>query len=149
MSEPAVVLYDGLCGLCDRTVRFVLARDPAGRLFRFAALQSDYAAAVLAAHGRDARDLDTVCLLDGAHLRVKSDAVLAILARLGVGWRLLAALGRALPHAARERAYDWVAAHRYAWFGRFEQCAVPPPALRARFIAAAADAPPARRTAVR
>jgi predicted DCC family thiol-disulfide oxidoreductase YuxK len=142
----AVIFYDGVCGLCDRTVRFVLAHDPSGAHFRFAALQSDYAAATLAAHGRDARDLDTVCLLDGERLYVKSDAVLAILIRIGGPWRL-AAVVRLLPRAVRDAAYAWVARHRYRWFGRFGQCAVPPAELRQRFVELAVEAPPARRSA--
>jgi len=146
MAAAAVVFYDGVCGLCDRTVRFVLARDPAGRHFRFAALQSDYAAATLAAHGRDARDLDSVCVLDDGRLRVRSDAILAILARLGGGWRVAAAAARLIPTPLRDRAYGWVARHRYAWFGRFEQCALPPPELRDRFVTAAVDQPAAHRS---
>lgn len=145
MSAPAVILYDGVCGLCDRTVRFVLARDPDGTRFRFAALQSDFAAAALARHGRDARDLDTVCLLDGERLSIKSDAVLDILARLGGIWRL-AAVARLLPRRLRDAAYSWLARRRYRWFGRFEQCAVPPPALRQRFVDLAVDEPEARRS---
>jgi len=144
MSAPVVIFYDGVCGLCDRTVRFVLARDSARR-FRFAALQSDYAAAALAAHGRDARDLDTVCVLDGERLHIKSDAVLAILERLGGVWRL-ASLARLLPRALRDLGYDWVVRNRYRWFGRFDQCALPPPELRDRFLSAAVEESAARRS---
>jgi len=133
MPAP-VIFYDGVCGFCDRTVRFVLARDPGGT-FRFAPLQSDYAVDTLAAHGRDARDLDTVCLLDGGRLRIKSDAMLAILARLGGIWRL-AAVARLVPRALRDAAYTWFIGHRYQWFGRFDQCALPPPELRHRFLGA-------------
>jgi predicted DCC family thiol-disulfide oxidoreductase YuxK len=137
--SPAVILYDGVCGLCDRTVRFVLRRDRAGR-FRFATLQSAYAATVLARHGRDAADLDSVCLLvdpDGPDERVlmRSDAVLVILHGLGGPWRL-AAIGRWLPRPWRDAAYDAVARRRYRWFGRFDQCPIPSPQLRARLAAA-------------
>ncbi|MEO8601222.1 MAG: thiol-disulfide oxidoreductase DCC family protein [bacterium] len=132
MAEPLVIFYDGVCGLCDRTVRFVVAHDTVGR-FRFAPLQSDYAAATLAAHGRDARDVDTVCLLDGATLRIKSDAVLAILKHLGSVWRLASA-ARVVPRPLRDLGYDVLARHRYRWFGRFDQCALPPPELRERFL---------------
>ena len=91
---PAVILYDGVCGFCNRTVRFVLQRDRDAR-FRFAPLQSAYAEKVLARHGRDAQDLDTVSLVlnpDSAteRVHVKSDAVCAIFDRLGGVWRIAA-----------------------------------------------------------
>jgi predicted DCC family thiol-disulfide oxidoreductase YuxK len=137
--SPAVILYDGVCGLCDRTVRFVLRRDRAGR-FRFATLQSDYAAAALARHGRDAADLDSVCLVvdpggPGEQVLARSDAVLAVLHGLGGAWRL-AAIGRWLPRRWRDAAYDALARRRYRWFGRFDQCPIPSPQLRARLAAA-------------
>ena len=143
----AVLFYDGVCGLCDRAVQCVLRHDSAGR-FRFAALQSDYARRALARHGRDARDLDTMCLLldpDGAReqLLIKSDGVLAVLHELGGPWRLATAV-RILPRAWRDRAYDAFVRQRYAWFGRYDQCRLPRPEERARFIDADA---PARQSA--
>ena len=139
---PAVIFYDGVCGFCDRTVRFVLRRDPEGR-FRFAPLQSAYAAAALARHGRDAGDLDSVALLldpdtDRERLLARSDAVVAILQGLGGVWRL-AALVRWLPRRLRDAAYDAFAKRRYRWFGRFDQCPIPSPELRARLAATALD----------
>ena len=133
----AILLYDGVCGLCSRAVQFVLRHDTAGR-FRFAALQSDYAQRVLARHGRDARGLDTMGLLldpetPRERLLVKSDGILAVLRELGGAWRLLAA-ARVLPRGLRDRAYGVVARHRYRWFGRFDQCRLPRPEERARFI---------------
>ncbi len=84
-----IVLYDGVCGLCNRLVQFILRRDPAG-VFRFASLQSGMAARVLARHGVDARDLDTVYVVldyDTADelLLARSDAVIYILRHLGAG----------------------------------------------------------------
>lgn len=141
-----ILFYDGVCGLCDRIVRFVLRHDGAG-VFRFAPLQSDYAAAVLARHGRDAADLDSVCLLvdpDGPNERLlaRSDAACAVFDGLGGAWRLLA-LGRLLPRPLRDAAYDVVASRRYRWFGRYDQCAIPSAELRARFaLQALEQAPP-------
>ncbi|MGD9762295.1 MAG: thiol-disulfide oxidoreductase DCC family protein [Candidatus Binatia bacterium] len=140
MSARAVIFYDGICGLCDRSVRFVVARDRAAR-FRFAPLQSAYAKAALARHGRDAAELDTVYALfdpgqPGERLLAKSDAALAVLQALGGIWRG-AMLLRAVPRAWRDAMYDWVARHRYRWFGRFDHCPLPPPELRQRFVAAA------------
>ena len=148
MADPSPILfYDGVCGLCDRAVQFVLRHDRHGR-FRFAALQSAVAAEVLERHGRDPRDLDTMFLLVDAgtpreRLLSRSDGVCELLRRLGGGWAVLA-LARVLPRGMRDRAYDLVARHRYRWFGRFERCALPPPGARERFLDAAEAAPQRR-----
>ena len=136
---PAVILYDGICAFCNGVVRFVLQRDPQER-FRFAPLQSDYAAAALARHGRDARDLDTVGLvLDagtaGERLLVRSDAAVAIFRRLGGAWSLLAGL-RLVPRPLRDAAYDAFVRRRYRWSGRYDACPIPSPELRARLASA-------------
>ena len=137
MSAGPVVLYDGVCGLCDRFVRFVLERDRAGT-FRFAPLQGAFAKKLLAAHGIDHADLDTVYLaLDPGtpreRLLERSQAVLTVLARLGPGWRLLSAL-RAVPAPLRDPFYDLVASVRYRLFGKYDACVRPTPEWRARFI---------------
>ena len=132
-----IILYDGVCGLCNRLNRFVLARDPGG-LFRFAALQSPIAAEILARHGRDPRDLDTLYLVlapgrPDERLLEKSDAVLWILRRLGGVWRAAAAL-RVVPRGVRDVGYDLVARSRYRVFGRYGACPLPDPRHRARFL---------------
>jgi predicted DCC family thiol-disulfide oxidoreductase YuxK len=132
-----ILFYDGVCAFCNNAVQFILRHDAAGR-FRFAALQSEYARRVLGRHGRDARDLDTLYLLLDAgtpreRLLAKSDAVVAILQELGGAWKMLA-LARLLPRSVRDRAYGVLVRHRYAWFGRYDQCPLPPPRVRERFI---------------
>lgn len=136
MAGP-ILFYDGVCGLCDRTVQFVLRHDRAGRV-RFATLQSGVARVVLTRHGRDARDLDTMYLVLDAdtpreRLLCKSDGILAVLRELGGPWRLVAA-ARLVPRGLRDRAYDWVARNRYRWFGRYDHCALPRPEVRERFL---------------
>ena len=135
-SDTDIVLYDGVCGLCDRFVRFILPRDPAGR-FRFAALQSGFAQELLARHGRDARDLDTVYVVTGhgrdQRVLAKSQAVLHVLARLGWPWRG-GALAAPLPTRLLDAAYDLVARRRYRLFGKHEVCPLPAPEWRGRFI---------------
>ena len=135
-SAPDVILFDGVCNLCNGFVQFVIRQDPAGR-FRFAALQSAAGQAVLKAHGLDAATLaaepDSVLLeLDG-QLYSHSDAVLRIARALGGPWRLLLA-GYVLPRAWRDAAYRFVARHRYRWFGRQESCWLPTAELQARFL---------------
>jgi predicted DCC family thiol-disulfide oxidoreductase YuxK len=136
-GDAPIILYDGVCGLCNRLNRFVLARDPAGR-FRFAALQSARAREILTRHGRDPRDLDTLYLVLGygradERLLRKSDAALWILRALGFPWRASAAL-RVLPVGLRDLGYDLVARTRYRLFGRYETCPLPEPRYRARFL---------------
>jgi predicted DCC family thiol-disulfide oxidoreductase YuxK len=136
-AAPPLILYDGVCGLCNRLNRFVLARDPGGR-FRFAALQSPLAHEILTRHGRDPGDLDTLYLVlsrgrpDERLLR-KSDAALWILDALGGPWRATRAL-RVVPRWVRDLGYDLVARTRYRLFGRYETCLVPDPRDRARFL---------------
>lgn len=133
-----VILYDGVCGLCDRYVQFVLDRDRSGQ-FRFAPLQGPFAARALARHGLQRREVpDTMILLEapgtGAErARVRSDAVLSIVSRLGGGWRF-ASLLRVVPWFVRDAVYAVVARVRYRLFGRLDQCALPPPNARDRFI---------------
>jgi predicted DCC family thiol-disulfide oxidoreductase YuxK len=136
-TEAPIILYDGVCGLCNRLNRLVLARDPSGR-FRFAALQSALAGEILARHGRDPGDLDTLWVVlahgrPGERLLAKSDAVLWILHELGGAWRAAGAL-RIVPRGMRDRGYDLVARTRYRLFGRSDACPLPDPVHRARFL---------------
>jgi predicted DCC family thiol-disulfide oxidoreductase YuxK len=133
-----VVFYDGVCGLCNRLVRFLIRRDRHARL-RFAPLQGRLAHTVLPAHGRDPSDLDTIYVLANyghAPLRLlsRSDAVLYALAELGPLWRAAAAIGRLVPRWAGDAVYDAVARRRYRTFGKLDVCPLPPPERRGRFI---------------
>lgn len=132
-----IILYDGVCGLCNGLVRFVLVRDRRDR-FRFASLQSGFARDLLARHGRDPRDLDTLYVVAGGRgaerrLLSKSGAVLHILRRLGGLWALAVVAG-ACPRALRDAAYDLVARHRYRLFGKYATCPVPEAKWRSKFI---------------
>ena len=132
MDSP-MILFDGVCGLCNWWVSFVLERDKRGR-FRFAALQSEAGGALLRSHGLPADQLDTVVLIAGGRAYLKSAAVIEILGGLGFPWSLAAA-GAVLPGALRDTLYDFVARNRYRWFGRTETCRLPTPAERGRFLA--------------
>jgi predicted DCC family thiol-disulfide oxidoreductase YuxK len=126
-----LIYYDGLCGLCDRFVRFVVARDRRGR-YRFAPLQGTTARHRLPEHP-DPAALTTVVLEDDGRFRVRSDAALAVVAGLGGAWRA-AALLRVIPRPLRDAVYDWIARHRFGWFGRREECRLPGPEERERFL---------------
>src|SRR5579863_10454909 len=105
MSHP-IVLYDGVCGLCNRFIQFVLRRDPSG-FFRFASLQSPLAASILARHGQHPEALDTVyavldCDTPQEFLIARSDAILFVLAQLGGLWRVAAAIFKLVPGPLRD-----------------------------------------------
>jgi predicted DCC family thiol-disulfide oxidoreductase YuxK len=155
-SHP-ILLYDGVCGLCNRGVQFVLRRDLEGR-FRFAALQSGLAARVLARHGAPANDLDSVYVvidyeMPGERLVGRSDAVAFVLQELGAKlrsdgqtgasvptkarrglWRTLGFVLQAVPRGIRDWGYGVVARRRYRIFGRYDQCPVASAETRERFL---------------
>lgn len=126
-----LIYYDGLCGLCDRFVRFVLARDRRGR-YRFTPLQGSTAQTRLPPV-LTPESSQTVILEDAGRFRVRSDAALAILAGLGGAWRAVA-LFRVVPRPLRDAVYDFVARHRFRWFGRRAECRLPGPEERERFL---------------
>ena len=135
-SNP-IVLYDGVCGLCNRAVQFLLKRDRHDRL-RFASLQSDFAATVLKRHGVDHQDLDTVYVVlnqgeANEALLAKSDAALFLAKAIGGVWNI-ARLGSIIPRPIRNRLYDFVARRRYQVFGKYETCMLPDPRHRHKFI---------------
>jgi len=131
--DHPVVLFDGVCTLCTDTVQFLIRRDPEG-LFQFAPLQSNPAQELLAAHGLEDHDLDSIVLIEGGDCYVKSDAAIRIAVRLGGAYRLFGPT-KYVPRALRDAVYDVVAAHRYRIFGRRESCMVPTEGNRNRFLA--------------
>jgi predicted DCC family thiol-disulfide oxidoreductase YuxK len=133
-----VLLYDGVCGLCQRSVRWMLRHDPEGRL-RFAAQQQPIAAEIFARHGLDMRQVDSAVLVSNfdtpqERLALRSDAILGCLSVLGGRWAFLAGVAQLVPRALRDAAYRWLARNRIRLFGNAELCALPTPAERARFL---------------
>jgi predicted DCC family thiol-disulfide oxidoreductase YuxK len=147
MTHP-IILYDGVCGLCNRLNQFVLRRDP-DAIFRFASLQSPSAARILTRHGADPRDLDTVYVVvnldltkhdlakeaqPDEYLLTRFDAIIFVLKQLGGIWKFLGFLVQLLPQPLRDAVYRLVARNRYRIFGRFETCMLPGPENRGRFL---------------
>ena len=133
-----ILLYDGVCGLCQGAVQFILKRDR-GDLFRFASLQSDFAAGLLQRHGLTREGLDTVYLVlhygdPSERLLSRSQAGLAVMLLLGGVWRLLASVGGVFPRFLLDFLYSLVARHRYRIFGRYPSCPLPTPERRAKFL---------------
>ncbi|WP_408958339.1 thiol-disulfide oxidoreductase DCC family protein [Natrinema sp. 74] len=133
-GDNPVILFDGVCNLCNGFVQFLLPRDTDG-IFRFASLQSDVGKELLADHGLPTDELESIVLIEGDDWYVKSGAVIRIAQLLGGVYGLLGPC-RFLPRAIRDRAYDFVAARRYRWFGEKDQCAMPPADVdvNARFL---------------
>ena len=133
-AAHAIVLFDGVCNLCNGSVLFIIDRDGSA-YFRFAALQSEAARRVLAGLGRTPRDGDpeSIILVEGDRMYEQSSAALRIVRRLRGAWKLLYAFV-IVPRPLRDVVYRFVARHRYRWFGRTSECRVPTPELRERFL---------------
>lgn len=131
-AEGPIVLFDGVCGLCNRSVQLILRNDRRGR-FRFAALQSDAGRALLEKFGLSPEALDSVVLVDGGTAWRKSRAALRIARRMDAPWPLLWPLA-VVPRPLADFLYDRLAKHRYRIFGKLDACMIPPPEVRARFL---------------
>ena len=134
-GPPArLVLYDGVCGFCNGSVRWLAARDREARL-HYAPLQGEIAAGLRARHPEIPTELETIVFVeDGERVSMASAAVFRVLRELSPPWRWLAALHGLLPRAIWDAAYRAFARRRYRWFGRLDACPIPPPALRARIL---------------
>jgi predicted DCC family thiol-disulfide oxidoreductase YuxK len=137
LQTNPIILYDGVCGLCNRLVQFLLKRDIHDRI-RFASLQSEFAGKVLRRHGADPDDLDTVYVIEdyetaNERLLARSDAVLNIVQELGGFWKV-AGWGKILPRPIRDALYKLVARNRYRVFGKYDTCMIPEPRYRKKFL---------------
>lgn len=132
-----VLLYDGVCGFCNKSVQQIIKHDGRGVL-RFAALQSDFGRRVVERHP-ELRGIDSMVLLErlpatgGERVSVRSAAALGVAAYLGGFWKLFLAL-RIVPAPLRDYFYDLFARYRYRLFGKYDSCMLPPPEVRSRFI---------------
>jgi predicted DCC family thiol-disulfide oxidoreductase YuxK len=131
MNNP-ILLFDGVCNLCNSTVQWILARDKKAQ-FRFAALQSEIGQALLIQHGIDTQSIDSVILIDGDRVFIKSDAALEVATRIGGAWTLMG-IFYIIPRPIRNIVYDWIARNRYRWFGKHNECWLPRPEWKARFL---------------
>jgi predicted DCC family thiol-disulfide oxidoreductase YuxK len=130
-----VLLYDGVCGFCNKTVQMILDNDRRGTM-RFAALQSDYGRAVVERHP-ELRGVDSVVFVEndaeGERVHTRSDAALKVASYLGGLWKVFLC-AYVVPRPARDYLYDLFARNRYRLFGKFDQCMLPPASARARFL---------------
>src|SRR3712207_4523868 len=130
-----VLLYDGVCGFCNKSVQLILGHDRRGEM-RFAAFQSDYGQAVLDRHP-ELRGVDSVVFVESheavERIYIRSDAALKVAAYLGGPWKLFLA-AKVIPRGLRDYLYDLFARNRYKFFGKYDTCMLPPPEVRSRFL---------------
>ncbi len=131
-GDQPILLFDGVCNLCHYFVQFVLKRDRKG-IIRFASLQSDVAKKLLEKHQFSAQNLNTVVLIEDGKLYHHSDVAIHVVRHFGGLWPLLS-IFRIIPRFVRDPIYNWVAANRYRWFGKKDQCLIPEPEWQDRFL---------------
>lgn len=150
-ESKRLLLFDGVCNFCNGAVLFIVDRDPSER-FVFAALQSDVGVQTLRAHhlvenepsptaGGGEPDLDSIVLVEGDRAYTRSTAALHVAKGLKWPWPVLYYAFIWLPAPLRDAAYSYFARHRYAWFGKSDQCRIPTPELRRRILTASSSAP--------
>jgi predicted DCC family thiol-disulfide oxidoreductase YuxK len=128
-----IILFDGVCNLCNSAVQFVIKHDK-DDLFRFVALQSDLGQEILKYIGIDSKNIDSIILYEsGVAYYYKSDAALQIVKNLG-GLFSLGIIFKIIPREIRNQLYDYIAKNRYKWFGKKESCMIPTPELKAKFL---------------
>ena len=130
--ENPIVLFDGLCNLCEWSVQWILKKD-SKNLFRFAALQSSTGKSLLKKFGLSLDDMNTVVLVDKERFYTKSSAGLQIARKLGGIYSLLF-IFILIPGFLRNRIYDWIARNRYRWFGKKESCLIPNKEILDKFL---------------
>lgn len=131
--DHPVILFDGVCNLCNGSVLFIIKRDPRSQ-FYFAALQSDFGNRQLKNFGLPATELNSVLLIKGGTLYQKSNAALEIAKQLSGLWPALY-IFKIVPPFLRDGIYTWIARNRYRWFGKKDACMIPTPELKSRFLA--------------
>jgi predicted DCC family thiol-disulfide oxidoreductase YuxK len=133
MSDKKIILFDGVCNLCNGAVKFVIKRDKKD-LFRYTALQSEIGERLVAERDIDTSKVDSIILIEpGVAYYTKSTAALKIAASFGGIW-ILANVLILIPSYLRNIVYDLVARYRYRWFGKKDQCMVPTAKLREKFL---------------
>jgi predicted DCC family thiol-disulfide oxidoreductase YuxK len=131
-NDSAIVLFDGICNFCSRSVLFIIRRDPAG-YFRFAALQTDKGRLTAEKNKINLIRIDSIILIENDRVFYRSDAALRISRKLRGAWKLFYVF-TVIPPFIRNFIYDLVARNRYKWFGRRDTCFIPDDDLKERFL---------------
>ncbi len=132
MDNKALILFDGVCNLCNGAVRFIIRHD-VHAYFQFASLQSPQAKKVLRDKGIEGEGMNSLALIENGVIYRKSTAVLKIFRHLSGLWKACN-LFLVIPRFVRDGIYDFISRNRYRWFGKKSVCMVPKPEWRTRFI---------------
>ncbi|WP_010516695.1 thiol-disulfide oxidoreductase DCC family protein [Croceivirga radicis] len=133
MEAKKIILFDGVCNLCNGAVQFIIKRDKRS-VFKFASLQSEIGKQLTKERGIDTELLDSIILIEpGIAYYSKSTAALEIMKSFGGVWNLTR-LFTVLPEGFRDIVYDFIAKNRYKWFGKKDACMIPTPELQSRFL---------------
>lgn len=130
--ETKIILFDGVCNLCNGAINFIIKHDPKA-LFKFASLQGETGQRLLKKHQINSAETDSIVLIEGDTVSVKSSAALRIAKYLNKGYPLLFGF-MIVPKFIRNAVYDYIARNRYKWFGKKESCMIPTPELKSRFL---------------
>jgi predicted DCC family thiol-disulfide oxidoreductase YuxK len=132
-ENKKIILFDGVCNLCNGAIQFIIKRDKKD-VFRYASLQSDIGEKLVAERGIDTEKVDSIILIEpGLAYYTKSDAALEIGKHLN-GYGTLSSILLGIPTTLRNIVYDFIAQNRYQWYGKKEQCMIPTPELKAKFL---------------
>ncbi|MAW93788.1 MULTISPECIES: thiol-disulfide oxidoreductase DCC family protein [unclassified Leeuwenhoekiella] len=132
MSAEKIILFDGVCNLCNGAINFIIKHDPKAQ-FKFASLQGETGTHLLDKHRINPKKTDSIILIEPDRVSVKSAAALRISKDLNKGYPLLYAF-MIIPGLIRNAVYDFIARNRYKWFGKKESCMIPTPELKSRFL---------------
>jgi predicted DCC family thiol-disulfide oxidoreductase YuxK len=132
LAAHGVILFDGVCNLCNGVVQFIIPRDP-NRYFYYAALQSDAGYKLRKQYHLSTTEINTFILVQNGEIYTKSTAALLVARKLPGLWSLLAAF-IVIPRFLRDPIYDWVSRNRYKWFGQKTECMMPTAETKLRFL---------------
>jgi predicted DCC family thiol-disulfide oxidoreductase YuxK len=131
-TNNPIILFDGVCNFCNGAINFVLKQDKKG-IFRFAPLQSEAGQKLLQDYNLSTKEFDSFVLIDDGKVYKKSAASLRVMNKLPWYWKEAQIL-RIVPTGLRDAIYDFIARNRYKWFGKKEQCMIPTPEMRSKFL---------------
>jgi predicted DCC family thiol-disulfide oxidoreductase YuxK len=132
MQYHNLILFDGVCNLCNGAVNFIIDRD-SKNVFRFTSLQSDIGQQILQENGLSTNHFNTFILVKNGKILQKSTAFLSVVNQLDGFWKLMNIFWL-IPTFIRDFFYDIVSANRYRWFGKQESCRMPTPELKSKFL---------------
>ena len=132
-KHKQLVLFDGVCNLCDASVQYIIKHDK-NDIFLFTALQSDVGQQIIKEFNIDTNKIDSIILYSNEHgISYKSTAALKIASKLGFPRNLLSVF-LIIPTIIRNWVYDYIAKNRYKWYGKKEECMIPTPDLKSKFL---------------